>query len=102
VNGGLDGVMINGRMYDYVIWCVGYRNGSESLANLAPYTVSDRQVARKALDGIETYAIGPAAQLEMGSYETEALPSAVPENTVALFRYADRTATLANELEEVK
>lgn len=107
VNGGYDGVIVNGRMYDHVIWCSGYSDetGGSLRRNpndLLDYQMVDARAVARGLDGRETFEIGPAAGLPFDELEADALPAAVPENTVALFRYADRTATFASTMPKVK
>jgi hypothetical protein len=91
-----DGVLINGRRYDHVIWCTGSDDGVDE-ASYPAVNVDNRTVA--AMPQYRVYRVGPAANIAMDNYETAALPANLPENQVALFRYAERTATFAANIE---
>lgn len=103
---GYESAYVNERPYDLVITCIGFES-QEALEMPSEWRMMDlmrggRIVARRVYDeaaGIDrdVYVIGPAAQIDVSDGErasSEAL-GAVPENSTALFRYADRTATLA-------
>jgi hypothetical protein len=92
-----DGVRLNGKPYDHVIWCTGWN--AAPLAGSGNNCVYADQRPIAGLVGSRQYAIGPAAQLPMDAFEQNALPANLPENAVALFRYAERTATFAANVE---
>lgn len=95
VGGGFKMVTVNGRRYDHVVWCTGYDQPEQT----APTKViNGREIARESEDGVE-FVIGPSARLAMDFYEARAQPVSLPENEVALFRYAERTAALATALD---
>jgi len=106
VSGAYDGVLVNGKRYDHVIWCAGYGEGDGEADPLIDQIVTDatavvaesREVARTTRYR-NVFRIGPAAKLALDPYEVDALP-AVPENVSALFRYADRSATFAATVDE--
>lgn len=87
---GFDGAYVDGKRYDLVVWAGGFN--SLNIGNAQPYLVMGRNVARTD-SGI--FIVGPAAQLPE---EADLATANVPENTVAVFRYADRTAVLAMSL----
>lgn len=90
---GFDGAYVDGARYDLVVWAGGFK--PRDIANTTEYKTRGRVVARMGESGV--FIIGPAAQL---SSEPEPMneSDSVPENTVALFRYADRTAAFAMDL----
>lgn len=98
VQGSYDGLLVNGRKYDHVIWCAGHDEPDYA----GDYVqVGGRFVGLKLYDDDEVcdrYAIGPAAKIPLDVREVATLPSDVPENVVAMFRYADRTAQMATYL----
>lgn len=92
------GIEIELKVYDVVIDCTGmsrsfglfedqYRSGGES---------GGRRLGLRN-GGNEVYAIGPAANFELSNLERNRF-GAISENSVALFRYGNRTAQLAQEL----
>lgn len=99
---GYECVYVNGKAYDMVIVCSGY-NTDYRYTDAAFVLRGSRNVARRLSPDPSTshLVIGPAANLPVDAYEREALGAAadVPENSTALFRYAERTATLAADLE---
>lgn len=100
IQGTYDGVRVNGKPYDTVVDARGYDQNpllEETNGYYGDYgmiNVEGRSIARKAFDKVAI--IGPAAEIPSDSAEISALPSRIPENSVALFRYADRTAKLAS------
>lgn len=112
---GFDEVMVNGRPYDQVIIATGFqpvkgiraldefdadRGSRQELADVV--NVGQMPVARVYNNGgLPTYTVGPAAALPMMAGEMRALPPAarnLAENTVAIFRYARKTAAAAQLL----
>lgn len=93
--------------YDYVVLCVGYQPharwdglgeyerasvfSSDFYVGEAPAAVGMRY------ESLEVYEVGPMAGLTVTAAETLESPvlARVPANTVALFRYAARTAEVA-------
>lgn len=103
---GSDEVMVNGIPYDRVILAAGFEPTSdieqiadEKFTNSSIETVGSMQVGRKFTNGgVPYYIVGPAARLEMLDSERNALMVDIPENAVAIWRYARRTAALAEAL----
>jgi len=96
VSTSYNGAYVDGVRYDKVIWCAGYSQGSAEQAdriNGNPVVVGGREVARE--NNRNVFAIGPCARLD---YTVPPGTQGVPENTVALFRYADLTANFAMSL----
>jgi hypothetical protein len=100
---GVDCAFVNGRPYDAVIFCAGFRRTeipTDFQETRNGFFVGGREVAA-ARDGLDTsnqfFVIGPAAQLAMTDEEEERFGQ-VPENGTALFRYAAKTAALASGL----
>lgn len=90
---GFDGAYIGGARYDLVIWAGGFI--PMDVANTYEFFARGRKVARVRQDGC--FIVGPAAQLPPEAEQNNTSGN-VPENTVALFRYADRTAAFAMDL----
>lgn len=92
-----NGVFVDGAFYDAAILCTGFRAPyvSRDAQQRNNHSINGRIVARKPQDQ-EVYYIGPAAQIEAEARSN--VPADVPENNVAVFRYADRTAALAMSL----
>lgn len=90
---GFDGAYVDGARYDLVVWAGGFK--PRDISDTTEYKTRGRTVARMGESGV--FIVGPAAQL---SQEQEPMneSGSVPENTVALFRYADRTAAFAMDL----
>lgn len=86
---GFEGATVNGRVYDLVIWAGGFKNFD--VEGMVEYTAGGRAVARMIEPNV--FVVGPAAQLPPVEEADEA--GSVPENSAALFRYADRTAAFA-------
>jgi|GEM_PF-2796493 len=106
INGGFDGAYINGRRYDHVVWATGF----EKKPGTSPYSAEEYgavadgerllgRLIRGTQEQPREIIVGPAAEIPVDAYERAAFPADVPENTVAMFRYADRTATLAARLD---
>jgi hypothetical protein len=93
-----------------VIEATGYVEGkARSLAgsfSLYERVTGGRTIAQQFnySTGRGVLTVGPASELPLEPYETQALSVNVGENTVALWRYADRTAQIATQVarEEVK
>lgn len=97
---GFQSVVLERRTYDLVIWAVGFdaKRTLPGAGNYAPYPVNGRPVGRMMDEGV--FVVGPAAMLPKD--ETDSDNSVIPENSVAVFRYADRTASLASHLGAVR
>lgn len=93
---GYDGAYIDGALYDLVIWAAGF--DAMDVSNMVDYRAGGRIVAKMAESGL--FVVGPAAQI-VDTRENN-VPQTVPENTAAVFRYADRTAALAMHLPELE
>jgi cation diffusion facilitator CzcD-associated flavoprotein CzcO len=109
VSGGFECAFVNERPYDYVIDATGYeRRGDVGVVGLqAPFNVDaaakiDGRTVGGKVPGEDVFVVGPAARIELGELERAALPTGVDENSVALFRYASRTATLGARLPRVQ
>lgn len=105
VTQGYEQVFVDGRPYDRVLVCTGYdpqffsMTGSLALVEPSPYAIGGRPCARK-YGSERVFVVGPAAQIDVDTAERQASPGLVnvPENSTALFRYAERTAALAMSL----
>jgi hypothetical protein len=106
---GYDEVMVNGRPYDYAVICTGFEEAARPLdrmdavplTNSAIYQVGGMQVGRQyGNGGLPYYLVGPAAQLTPTTQEQNAAPRVFSqeENNVAIFRYARKTAALAEAI----
>lgn len=93
---GFDGAYVDGARYDLVVWAGGFK--PLDVAGSVEFRCGGRAVCRRNMDG--SFIVGPAAQLTMEN-ERQNDSRSVPENTVALFRYADRTAALAMALPDL-
>lgn len=93
---GYDCIKLNGMPYDFVIDCTGYASQLGGVVGYVPADIDrvfdgQNSVGRKYNN---TVLMGPAAQI--GEERAEALTAAgVPENIASIFRYADKTARLA-------
>lgn len=121
ISAGWDEVMVNGRPFDTVIICTGFEEdytirtinesmytpgypsglkGNDLSANIE--MAGGMSVARRFSNGgVPYYLIGPCAELPLSQMENDALPPgarSLMENTVAIFRYARKTATLARTI----
>jgi hypothetical protein len=90
---GFDGAYVDGARYDLVIFAAGFTG--MDVADMIEYRAGGRVVARMGESGL--FVIGPAAKIADEVREAN-VPTTVPENSAALFRYADRTAALAKHL----
>lgn len=103
LSGGAGCVYVDERPYDHIILATGFTTAPNGIISSSRYSSSpfipsgNRAVARGSTDLL---VIGPAAQLAVTGTETRSTPAytQAPENATALFRYADRTATLAQYL----
>lgn len=91
---GYDGAYVDGALYDLVVWATGFVQDRD-YGGFEDYTVGGRMVGG-VLDDRE-FVIGPASGVPLTQERN--IPSIVPENAVAIFQYADRTATLAASLD---
>ena len=111
VDDGFNNVLIEGVPYDTVIDCTGfYENrsvgNSDGYASgyARPLSTGYRSLARKRAQApYQVYLIGPCSQLDYESFDTLATPlrgdaRQQRENRVAIYRFADRTAELAQSL----
>lgn len=91
---GYDCIKIDGMPYDYVIDCTGYN--MQSIASLTGgYEFRENDNGQSLGKRNSTlYSVGPGAQLDPERYEPQVLGN-VGENTTSIWRYADRTARLA-------
>jgi hypothetical protein len=95
-----DNVLIDGRSYDLVVMCTGYReieiDGLYS-SDFDIYEVGDIPVARRNYN-LSAFRVGPHARLPFSSQEREDGVADIAANAVALFRLAPKTAALAATL----
>jgi thioredoxin reductase len=89
---GYQSIIVNELEYDTVIWAAGFRRSGILSTNT---TFGD--IARQN-DEEEFYKVGPAADLAFSDREFGLPVSRVPNNRVALFRLAPKTAALAAQL----
>lgn len=90
---GYDGAYVDGALYSLVIWAAGFN--PMDVSGMVDFRAGGRIVAKMSTeDGV--FIVGPAAQI-VDDREAN-VPQTVPENTAAVFRYADRTAALAMHL----
>lgn len=99
-------ILVNGRRYDMVIDARGYQEARvtsrfTSNYDIEPLSVGNRIVGNKSRNYPNTgpVILGVASQLPNDDGEAIALPRNIPENSVAVFRYADRTAQAAQQLD---
>ena len=113
------GCRVDGERYDLVIEVTGYvqpagiqleTSAGEDNRPLAGALIYSRygvdtdlrgpggEVVAKKVRTLKAWLAGPAAELPLSAEESRAYPSGIPENTAAIFRYADRTAQLASML----
>lgn len=105
---GFNEVMVDGKPYDNVVIATGFDLKQRItpldetvLTNSSIEQVGGMQVGRRIVNGgVPTYLIGPAARLELTNVEQAAVGPAlnIPENTTSIFRYARKTATLADSI----
>lgn len=92
---GFGGAYVDGARYDLVIWAAGFK--PMNVEGTVEYKAGGRSIARMMESGL--FVVGPAAQIDTA---TEAnVPDKVPENSAAVFRYADRTAAFAMHLPQL-
>jgi hypothetical protein len=94
-----NGLLVNGMPYDYVIDATGYNS-----TNLLGYAISEYGMKRDSNGDGRTlarqfgsspfYLVGPAAQLDLERMEPTII-AGINENSTSIFRYADKTARLA-------
>lgn len=92
---GYDSLRLNAMPYDYVIDASGYVDSPE----IGGVSTIDMDIARDGSNGLgrkyrDTYVIGPAAKLPLDRMEPQVL-NGIKENETSIFRYADKTARLA-------
>lgn len=99
---GYASLRVNGMPYDFVIDATGY---TENLSDVTGYLIEDIATSRDPNTSAAlcrsfnpyTYAIGPASMLEQERMEPTIL-NGIRENATSIFRYADKTARLAELL----
>jgi len=95
------GVMVNGRPYTHAVIAAGYERKDLGLGRSSYVTTGEagegtKLAVRNAL--CEYIMAGPVAQLPFTERETAAGLALAPENQVAIWRLAPRTAALAQML----
>lgn len=90
---GYESIKVNGMPYDYVVDCTGY---GENVLNSAAWDeyrdLSGQLLGRQRR---QIYYVGPATKLPNERMD-EAILAGISDNATSIFRYADRTARLAN------
>lgn len=89
---GFGGAYVDGARYDLVIYATGFTG--LPVEGMVEYKQGGRTLARMAESGV--FVVGPAAQVN--NAREAMIPNQVPENSVAVFRYADRTAAFAMQM----
>ncbi|MEV0269823.1 hypothetical protein AB0H43_13680 [Hamadaea sp. NPDC050747] len=96
-----DGALVDGRMYDLVVLCVG--NTETTIDGLefdafGEYTINDgTSIARKHVDQ-PVFRVGPHARLPFNYQERQDGVADLPGNAVSMFRTSGKTAALAATL----
>jgi len=92
-------------VYDLVVFCIGFNDQANQLLG-PPEDFEDafedvfnsdlKLVVAKKLEGVNLYKVGPCADLQVTDQERIDTPvlGQIPENSAAVFRYADSTAKL--------
>jgi hypothetical protein len=93
---------------DHYIYSHGFEDSVDSLVDLNASSaeefsipeVNDGLPIAKKFRGEDVYIVGPAAKLKLQTKEVDRSPElrSIPENTAAVFRYADYTRKLAEKL----
>lgn len=99
---GLPGAaLIEDRTYDLVVLCTGNRettiNGLE-FGSFDEYAIADGNVVARRRYDLPAFRVGPHARLPFTGREREDGIAGIPENAVAMFRTANKTAALAATL----
>lgn len=100
---GHQSVLVNERPYDIVVNCIGFKASQPVIFDgdsaLELHKAGGRPVARRVPDE-DVWQIGPGARIGFTDSELTWLSkvTATAENETALFRWADRTAVLAQAL----
>ncbi len=96
--------LIDGRTYDLVVLCTGNReadiNGLD-FGSFDEYAIADGNVVARQHYNLPAFRIGPHARLPFNAREREDGIADIPENAVAMFRTANKTAGLAATLRAV-
>ncbi|MGN9912701.1 hypothetical protein ACTMTJ_34720 [Phytohabitans sp. LJ34] len=97
-------VLIDGRSYDLVVLCTGNREttmpGLDQGA-FDDYETADENVVASQHYSLPAFRVGPHARLPFTDQEAATGIAAIPENAVAMFRTATKTAALAATLPAV-
>jgi hypothetical protein len=99
VTSGYNGIYVNGTLYDNVIDCRGFTNDviaqQKRSLDYTKFLEGGRTVSLSD-NSRKVWFVGPAT--EIGVQVDEPYVAQQPENIAAIFRYADRTAAVANML----
>jgi hypothetical protein len=97
-----EGVRVREVPYDWAILCTGFRPAEQSIQipewGETVFADFGGRIVGTRYTGQEVVQIGPGAQIPINDNERRRIER-IPENSAALFRYADRTALLASRLE---
>lgn len=100
LSGGYDAVYVNGMPYDLVINCTGFTGNLP----ITPWSYESNEVGGRVCaltaSGEDVHVVGPATRLPFSDDEKSYMPTVVSnrDNSTALFRWADRTATFSADL----
>lgn len=98
VSGDFGGARVEGRAYDLVINCTGFTSSTMvAEGRQVKHFVKQNTVAMTPDGGADLFYVGPGAVIAANASEA-VLIKAVPANAVAIWRYANRTAALAESL----
>jgi hypothetical protein len=96
-----DAALIDGSTYDLVVLCTGNRESlidGLSAGTFSDYRLSDNTVVARQSYQLPAFRIGPHARLPFTDQEVRDGIAGIPDNAVAMFRTASKTAALAATL----
>jgi hypothetical protein len=100
-----DGALVDGRMYDLVVWCTG--NAETTIDGLDyrafdEYAIPGGGVVARRHVGQPVFRVGPHARLPFTYAERQDGVADNPGNAVAMFRTSGKTAALAATLPQLR
>lgn len=96
VEPGYDTLKVNGLPYDFVVDCTGYVMGTWEGFSISRDARGGAALGRAGTSA-RTVIVGPAARIPNERMDDTILRG-IPENATSIFRYADKTARLAEVL----
>jgi hypothetical protein len=96
--------LIDGRTYDLVVLCTGNREttiDSLDVGDFDEYPIANGKVVGRRHYNLPAFRIGPHARLPFTTRERDDGIADIPDNAVAMFRTANKTAALAATLPAV-